>query len=115
MRQERRQSPRLHAYLPVRVSRTGTRVVETLTKDVSASGARFLAPEPSPVGTRVKIELTLASPHQVVTVQGRTAWFRVLPDSDQFDIGLKFEDLDKESRILLSRYLELHQQPTVSR
>ena len=115
MRQERRRSPRLHAYLPVKISKSGTRVVETLTKDVSESGVRFLTPEPPAVGTRVKIELTLPSPHQVVTVQGRAAWFRVLPDSDQFDIGVQFEDLTQETRILLSRYLELHQQPAGSR
>jgi len=104
----------LNAYLPVKVSKPGTRVVETLTKDMSEFGARFLAPAPAPVGTRIKIELTLPSPHQVLTLQGRAAWFRVLPESDQFDIGVQFEDVGPETHTRLSRYLELHQHPAES-
>lgn len=103
---ERRSSQRLRAYLPARLSQGGG-AVETLTKDISVGGVRCLSSALVPVRAEVTIEITLPTTDEVVVARGRTVWLQILPDSDQFDLGIAFLEISDKSKRLLSTYFEL--------
>lgn len=107
MGEERRTTPRLRAYRPVRLHHAGgPRLVETLTKDLAVGGLRCLSPVLFPVSTEVSIELILSTGAEPLTMRGRTIWFRTIPHSEQFDLGLSFIDLPAADKRRLSAYLD---------
>jgi len=103
---ERRAAPRIRAYRPVKLRRhAAQQPIETLTKDVSAGGLRCLSPIPVPVTTPLKVELVFSDGQESFGVTGRAVWFRVIPQSDQFDLGIAFDGLSDENKRRLSVYL----------
>ena len=57
---ERRSSPRVPTYQPIRLQKSGApSVVETLTKDLSAGGVRCLSIPLFPVSSDLNVELVL--------------------------------------------------------
>ena len=107
MNQERRSSPRVRAYLPLRLRTPGTpQTLETLTKDLSLGGVRCISPTVCPVSTEVGLELILATGDEPLALRGKTAWFRTIPESDQFDFGIVFVELSPQNKRRLSVYIE---------
>lgn len=107
MNQERRHTPRLRTYLPVRVSPPiANHASETLTRDVSLGGVRFISPIAIPVLSECRLELTLAEGREPLVARGRIVWFQQLPHSDQFEIGASFIELSPQNQRRLSTYLE---------
>lgn len=107
MGEERRTVPRVQLYLPVRVATSGhSQPIETLTKDLGLGGLRCLSPAVLPVTTPVDIEVVLSGGQDAVTIHGRTAWFRTIPESEQFEIGISFLDMPPKTQRRLSMYLE---------
>ena len=105
--EERRHSQRIRAYLPVRMHGVTTpQVVETLTKDISLEGIQCLSTIPCPVTSEVSLELALSTSNEVLELRGRTAWFRMIPHSDQFDVGIAFCDLSSQNKRRLSVYID---------
>lgn len=105
--EERRRFRRVACMLPVRIYPTGEhKVIETLTKDLSAGGLKCLSPIPKPVATSVSLELTLGHGELPVNLRAKVAWFQSVPRSDQFYMGLCFLDLSDEEHKRLSRYIE---------
>ena len=103
---ERRGGPRIRAYRPVRLHvPRSPRILETLTKDLSVGGMCCLASTPFPVSTHLNLELVLSSGDGPVSIRGKTVWFRTIPYSDQFDLGISFSDIPDEDRQRLSAYL----------
>ena len=97
----------MRAYRPVRLYRpTNPQVTETLTKDLSVGGIRCISSTVFPVSTELTIELSLSTGEEVFAARGRTAWFRMLPKSDQMDIGIVFTDVSQENKIRLSAYID---------
>ena len=107
MLQERRQSLRVRAYRPIRLHRPSTpEMVETLTKDLALGGVRCISATLFPVSTEFNLELILSSGDEPLAVRGRTVWFRTIPQSEQFDIGIVFHELSAQNKRRLSGYLE---------
>ena len=106
MTPERRSTPRLRSYLPVRLRPSGGQLIETLTKDLSPGGLRCVVSSPLPVGCQLALEVALPRGQDVVEVRGRTAWFRLLQDGEQFDLGVTFTEVSAETKRRLSSYLE---------
>ena len=107
MADERRAHPRLKAYFPVRFYPAhSTRVVETLTKDLAVGGCRSLSVTVLPVASEVRVELVLPGGREPITVRGRAVWFRSIPESEQFDIGIVFSDLSEADKRRLSVCLQ---------
>ena len=107
MPEERRKSPRGPAYLPVRLHPKGQlRVVETLTKDIGEGGARCVTPAVFPVATEMSVEFSLSPGHEPISLRGRTAWFRTLPESEQYDMGIQFLEVNPKTKIRLSTYID---------
>lgn len=104
---EQRVSPRVPVYWPVRVQRPGNpALIETLTKDLSLGGLRCLSPDVIPVASSVEVELTVAKGQEPMTVQGRSVWFRTIPGSDQFELGIIFQGLSPMTKRRLSACLD---------
>ena len=107
MQQERRQAQRIRVYLPMQIHAPGGRhPVETLTKDVSSAGLRCVSPSVTPVCTEVGLDVVLSSGAEQLSVRGKTVWFRTIPDSEQFDLGIAFVGLSEQDQRRLSAYLE---------
>lgn len=110
MSTERRHAIRHRAYLPLRlragVASAAPMAVETLTKDISTGGVRCLSPHPLPVASDANLELVLAAAQEPLAARAVVRWFRSLPYSDQFELGLAFEDLSQQSARRLSSCLD---------
>ena len=107
MVQERRKSPRIRAYLPVRLHRPDVhQAVETLTKDISLDGVRYVSPMLCPVSTELKLELVLPTGREQIETRVKTAWFRTMPESEQFESGVSFVELSIENQRRLSAYID---------
>ncbi len=104
---ERRQHQRIRAYRPVRLYKPASaQVVETLTKDLSVEGLRCLSATVVPVSTEFTVEVVCEPGEEPITARGRAVWFRNIPDSEQFDIGVTFLDLTPQTKRRLSVYLD---------
>lgn len=107
MGEERRSTPRIRAYCPLRLHRTGApHIIETLTKDVGLGGLRCLSCTVLPVSTEVSVELMTSSGEEPLTLRGRTVWFGAIPQSEQFDLGIVFSELSPQTKRRLSVYLD---------
>ena len=107
MGEERRSTQRVRAYRPVRLHRTGAGpVIETLSKDLSPDGLRCLSSLLFPVATDLTVQLMLSTGDEPVTARGRTVWFRTLPDSEQFEVGISFTEIPPHQKRRLSAYLD---------
>ena len=107
MVEERRRTTRARVYLPARLQQVSpSRALETLTKDLSDEGVRCLSPVSFPVATELSVELGLTRGSEPVTIKGRLAWFRSLPYSEQFDLGIVFTEVSPQTKRRLSTYLE---------
>ena len=114
---ERRKNLRIHAYRPVRLqSPRGLRLTETLTKDLSVGGLCCISSEPYPVMTEMNLELVLSTGDGPLPLRGKLAWFRMIPHSDQFDLGFSFIELTPQTKRRLSAYLDhlAQQAPLIS-
>ena len=107
MTPERRASPRLRVYDPVRLYLSGSpRPVETLTKDLAVGGMRSVSTKAFPISTRLHIELMLPNGQELLSLYGRTVWFRTIPNSDQFELGIAFTEISENCKRRLSAYLD---------
>lgn len=106
MSAERRHSIRYRAYLPLRFHASGeTGAVETLTKDLSVSGLRCMSPKPVPVAQETRVELMLATAQEPLSLRAKVQWFRTMPYSDQYELGLSFHGVSPQSARRLSTYI----------
>ena len=107
MMDERRSVSRIRADRPVRLYHLGTnQVVETLTKDLAPGGMRCLSSTLFPVSTELNLELVFSDGEEPFMVRGRTVWFRTIPQSEQFDLGIAFLDIPPANKRRLSVYLD---------
>ena len=103
---ERRSSSRIRAYRPVRLQIPSTlRIMETLTKDLSVGGICCISTVPFPVTAELNLEIGLSTGREPIMLRGKMSWFRMLPHSDQFDIGMSFVNPSAQDIRRLSTYL----------
>lgn len=106
MLNERRASSRVRAYRPVRLNLPRSpHLLETLTKDLSIGGVCCISSTAFPIATQFNLELILSTGEGPISARGRTAWFRSLPHSEQFDLGISFFDMPETDKRRLSVYL----------
>ena len=66
------------------------KIIYTLSKDISASGARIQAYSFLPVDTLLNIKVTLKHPPRMITALGKVKWVRSLIADEFFEAGLEF-------------------------
>jgi len=67
------------------------KTVIALTKDISIGGTRILADKHYPVGTDVKLILTLSRSKQTINIRANVKWVKDLYDGTLFEMGIEFK------------------------
>ncbi len=76
---------------PVKVKPQGQEVFEgNLAQDLSQGGVRVFASEFVPLNSLVTVQVQLKDASKVLELQGRVAWVRFNPFSEDYQIGLEF-------------------------
>ena len=115
MTEDRRRTVRVRAYRPVQLHRLSHfGIVETLTKDLGIDGLRVLSPTLFPVSTELEVEFGLSSGEEPIRAKARAVWFKTLPESEQFDIGIIFSEISPQNKRRLSMYLDRLSRQTAS-
>ena len=103
---ERRTSPRIRAYRPVRLHKPSSPQIETLTKNLSLGGVRCLSSTVFPVSSELNLELMFSTGEEPLAARGCMIWFQIVPHSEQFDLGIAFVDMAPQTKRRLSVYLD---------
>jgi Tfp pilus assembly protein PilZ len=61
-----------------------------LTRDISVGGAKIITNRNFPVGTLIKIHVTLSRSRQTLHLDGSVKWVKCLYDEDLFEMGVEF-------------------------
>ena len=74
------------------------KVIYNSCKDFSVSGARINAHILLPIDTLIKIDITLKTVHQMITVMGKVKWIKIICNDESYE----------ESRQFLSRFKDIY-------
>lgn len=88
------------------------RISYSLTKDISASGAKLQSNCFLPKDALLRINLTLNNPPRIIRVLGKVQWVRSIFTDEMFEVGVMFVDTPAEHINLLRDHIEtieLHQ------
>ena len=66
------------------------KIVYHISKDISVNGARIQVNSFFPVGTLIKIDVTLKNLHKTITALGKVKWIKSLFGHDSYELGLEF-------------------------
>ncbi|HRK34960.1 MAG TPA: PilZ domain-containing protein [Candidatus Hydrogenedentes bacterium] len=69
----------------------------TVSRDVSAEGARFSSVRPMLAGEPVIVRMQLGRGAQIVECKGRVVWTKQMPNR-LHDFGVRFVDLDEDEQ-----------------
>ena len=89
---DKRSEVRQGCYVPVE-SKEGSAFDDTQTVDISSHGIGFVSSHPHEINEKVAIEIQLKPDTDPVLVLGVVKWVRKLSDSDQYRVGLNFEEV----------------------
>ena len=90
-------------FVPVE-GKQGSVFDDTQTVDISRHGIGFVSPHPHEINEKVAIEIQLKPNTEPVLVLGVVKWVRKLSDSDQYRVGLNFEEILSGSQTRLNRH-----------
>jgi hypothetical protein len=88
------------------------RVLYNSLKDFSVSGARINAHILLPVDTLVRIDITLKTVHQMITVMGKVKWIKIICDDESYEEGIEFVNTADEAIKKLKDYISWKQKHT---
>ena len=66
------------------------KVIHNFSKDISASGAKIQAHLFLPIDTLLKIDITLKTVQQMITVMGKVKWIKIIIDDESYEAGVEF-------------------------
>ena len=95
-------------------SNNGNPVI-ALTTDISIGGTRILTDKHYPVGTDVKLILTLSRSRQTLNIGAKVIWIRGLYGGNLFEMGLEFKHDTKDTILCLLKHLYGKGIPTSSK
>jgi c-di-GMP-binding flagellar brake protein YcgR len=75
------------------------------TYDLSTGGARIVTSKCYPVGSLIKIRISLSGSDEVVTLDGQVRWFRRRENADAYEMGVEFEKMTSQVILTLIRHL----------
>jgi hypothetical protein len=75
------------------------------SKDISESGIKIQGNIPLPVGTILKIDLTLEGLRQKVTAIGKVKWIEFNTEDGSFEAGVEFVDTSSEAIQKIEDYI----------
>ncbi len=75
------------------------------TYDLSTGGARIVAAKAYPVGSAIRIRLSLNGTDQVVVLDGDVRWVKPQGSDNLYEIGVEFQKLTSQVVLSLIRHL----------
>ena len=64
------------------------KILYNYNKDISASGARIQAHLFLPIDTLLKIDITLKTVQQMITVMGKVKWIKIIYEDESYEAGV---------------------------
>ena len=80
------------------------KVIYDSGKDMSVSGARIHTHILLPVNTLLRIDITLKTVHQMITVMGKVKWIKII-DDESYEEGVEFVNTPDEAIKKLKDYI----------
>lgn len=94
---EKRQFPRFSFSQPVAYQdHEGYPEIGSLSADISQSGVRIRVNEFLPLRKILNFKLHLNNPTRVLSIKGQVMWVREVPQSESFDVGIRFLEILKK-------------------
>jgi c-di-GMP-binding flagellar brake protein YcgR len=101
---EKRLFPRIEVKLPFRYRIIGQKqVFATRIKDISASGAGFVAENFIAPSTDIRIEISI--PVKIISPLARVVWSYAIAHSDRYRVGVEFDRISYKERCDLADYI----------
>ena len=85
------------------------KVIHNFSKDISASGARIQAHLFLPIDTLLKIDITLKTMQQMITVMGKVKWIKIIYEDESYEAGLEFVNTSSEAIKKIGDYISWKQ------
>ena len=79
------------------------------SKDISVSGARIQAHIFLPVDSLLRIEMTLKTLRQMITVLGKVKWIKVVFEDESYEAGVELFNTPSEAIKKLTEYISWKQ------
>ena len=118
---EKRRAPRLKqenevtiTVLSGRHNHPKEKVIHNLSKDISASGARIQAHLFLPIDTLLKIDITLKTVQQMITVMGKVKWIKIIYEDESYEAGVEFVNTTSEAIKKIEDYISWKQKSNES-
>ena len=96
---------RNHCFVPVE-SKSDSSFDLTQTVDISCHGIGFISSCPHNINEKIAIEIQLKPNTDPVLVIGIVKWVRKVSDSEQYRIGMNYDEISSGSQRRLDRYFE---------
>ena len=100
-----RMGTRNNCFVPVE-SKSDSSFGQTQTVDISCHGIGFISPHPHNINEKIAIEIQLKHNTDPVLVIGIVKWVHRLFDSEQYRIGMNYDEIISGSQRRLNRYFE---------
>ena len=111
-RGEKRKEPRREAEIPVEIEILSdesqsdhSSVLYAEIKDISAGGVKILTCVNIPIGTSVRIKITLLKLGETIGPIGKVVWGHQIDNSDLYEMGIEFESTQPEILCILLEYI----------
>lgn len=90
-------------FYPAGKSLRSNSVTYALTRDVSEGGVRLLTDRYFPLGTLLKITLSLSKTRQIVNVVAKVKWVQNFHTSDLYEMGIEYmHDIPESVKTMMS-------------
>ena len=96
---------RNNCFVPVE-GKSGSSFGQTQTVDISCHGIGFISSCPHNINEKIAIEIQLKPNTYPVLVIGIVKWVRKVSDSEQYRIGMNYDEISSGSQRRLDRYFE---------
>ncbi len=109
--EERRKSERIQSRWPLRYQFKGqSEFYDTVTRDISEGGLRFITNQFLPNFSEVMLEVSLQPSMQPVRALAKVAWIQKLRHSDQYHVGAQFTEINNGHKKDLFDRLQVYKQ-----
>jgi hypothetical protein len=85
------------------------KILYNYSKDISVSGARIQAHIFLPVDSLLRIEMTLKTLRQMITVLGKVKWIKVVFEDESYEAGVELFNTPSEAINKLTEYISWKQ------
>lgn len=102
---EKRRENRLECLVPVE-GKEGTPFERIRTADFSKGGFGFVSHYKMPLNKKINIEIALSKDGDPVFVVGRVKWVKPIEGTEDYQIGVAFEEVLRGSKGRLEKYFQ---------